>query len=163
MAEGETEPPKTGFRLTKEKLAALRENAIPDLLLTMLAQLTNKGFDTESGFMEAVAVIIGAEAADKYRQHLLKHGLYKKRKRPCKVPRIEINRTEICEIDKATLPADAVKTGSEENVVQDIKTERDNALLQKETFYSQSEKKPIRRQCRPDTRAAMDPISKPKS
>lgn len=141
MAEGETEPPKTGFRLTKEKLAALRENAIPDLLLTMLEQLTNKGFDTEIGFMEAVAVIIGAEAADTYRQHLLKHGLYKKRKRPCKVSRIEIDRTETCEIDKAVLPADAVKTGYEENVVQDIKIDRENVLLRKETYYSPSEKK----------------------
>jgi hypothetical protein len=140
-AEGETDPPETGFRLTREKLDALRENAIPDHLLVMLENLKNKAFKTEIEFMEAVTGIIGAEEADKHRQHLLKHGLYKKRKRPCKVPGIEINRTEICEIDKTALPADAIKTGYEENVVQDIKIERDNVLFRKETYYSPSEKK----------------------
>ncbi len=43
-----------------------------------------------------------------------------KRDRKPKVAEIEIDRTEICEIDRSILPDDAISNGYEENVVQDI-------------------------------------------
>ena len=140
-AEPSSEPPAIGFRLTKDKLTALREKRIPEDVLDILTQIKNKSFSSESEFMEAVTNTIGKERADKYRELLLKYGRYKKRNRKNKVEKIEIDRTEECKIDKAILPEDAHPNGYEENIVQDIIIKRDNVKFRKEVFYSPSMKK----------------------
>jgi len=63
---------------------------------------------------------------------------YKKRQ---KNPNIKINRTEICELDKSQLPADAGFKGYTSVIVQGLKIETDNIEFKKEKYYSPSEKK----------------------
>jgi hypothetical protein len=73
----------------------------------------------------------------------------KERKRPekwkkgSKKGKIQINKTEICKVDKSTLPADAVFKGYEEATVQDLRISPDNTLFQKEKYYSPSREKHI--------------------
>lgn len=58
-----------------------------------------------------------------------------------KKDQIEIDRTQICEIDKSKLPPDARFMGYAESTVQDLILATDNVLFQKELYYSASEKK----------------------
>ncbi len=58
-----------------------------------------------------------------------------------KKDQIEIDRTQICEIDKSILPPDARFMGYGESTVQDLIITTNNVLFQKEIYYSASEKK----------------------
>jgi hypothetical protein len=51
---------------------------------------------------------------------------------------IPINREEVVEVDKSTLPKDAEFKGYEAVVVQDVKLETDNVLFLKEKYYAAS-------------------------
>jgi len=62
----------------------------------------------------------------------------KKRQRKPKLPRITIDREQICYIDKSTLPADAQSKGFTDVVIQDIKIITDNVIYRRETWYSPS-------------------------
>ena len=57
---------------------------------------------------------------------------------------IKIDRTHICEVDKAKLPDDAEFKGYETATVQDLKIETDNIEFHKEIYYSPSERKTYR-------------------
>lgn len=57
---------------------------------------------------------------------------------------IKIDRTHICEVDKAKLPDDAEFKGYETATVQDLKIETDNIEFHKEIYYSPSEHKTYR-------------------
>lgn len=69
-----------------------------------------------------------------------KHKKTVHKKRP-KNPRIKINHTEICELDKSQLPTDAEFKGYQSVIVQGLKIETDNVKFKKEIYYSASEKK----------------------
>lgn len=60
------------------------------------------------------------------------------KKRPPKKKLIEITRQEICLVDPALLPADAVFKGYQSIIVQDIIIKADNIEFKKEVFYSPS-------------------------
>lgn len=57
---------------------------------------------------------------------------------------IKIDRTHICEVDKAKLPEDAEFKGYETVTIQDLKIETDNIEFHKEIYYSPSERKTYR-------------------
>ncbi len=57
------------------------------------------------------------------------------RKQP-KVPRLQVNRVEVLEVDPAVLPPDAEFKGYEEVVVQDVVLRTDNVLFRKAKWYS---------------------------
>ena len=57
---------------------------------------------------------------------------------------IKIDRTHICEVDKAKLPDDAEFKGYETATVQDLKIETDTIEFHKEIYYSPSERKTYR-------------------
>jgi len=65
----------------------------------------------------------------------------KKKKSKRKKAEIVIDRTEVCKVDRAKLPADAEFKGYEKVVVQEILIKTDNVEYQKEVFYSRSEKR----------------------
>ncbi|MEK7152631.1 MAG: transposase [Chloroflexota bacterium] len=58
-----------------------------------------------------------------------------------KSKQLEITRTEVVPIDKATLPADAVSKGYETSIVQDLVITTDVIELKRETYYSPSLKR----------------------
>ena len=62
----------------------------------------------------------------------------KKWKKGSKKPNIKITQTKHVEIDKSTLPPDAVSIGHREVIIQDIKFETNNTLYVLERFYSES-------------------------
>ena len=62
----------------------------------------------------------------------------KKRKKRKKKP-IEVDRTERCPVDRATLPGDAVYKGTETTVFQDVIFRRDNVAFEREKYWSPSE------------------------
>jgi len=57
---------------------------------------------------------------------------------------IKIDRSHICEVDKAKLPDDAEFKGYETVTVQDLKITTDNVAFRKEIYYSPSEHKTYR-------------------
>ena len=63
------------------------------------------------------------------------------RTRGSKKDQIKVDRTEVCDVDKNLLPADAVFKGYAESTVQDLIITTDNVLFRKEVYYSASEKK----------------------
>ena len=63
------------------------------------------------------------------------------RKKRTKKDRIEIDRTQYCEIDKDLLPPDAVFKGYAEATVQDLIVRTDNVLFRRQIYYSASENK----------------------
>jgi Transposase IS66 family len=65
----------------------------------------------------------------------------KKRNRENKINKINIDRVEIRQIDKATLPEDAIFKGYQEVVVQDLVIRTDNIKFKKAMYYSPSLKK----------------------
>lgn len=141
-AESKTSPPPAiGFRLTKNKLMALEEDRIPADILEKLSGIKGVAYSSEAEFMEAILTLIGEKQAERYGVILLKHGLYKKRNRKNKLVEIKIDRTEVCKIDHSILPDDAVFSGYEDNVVQDIIIKSDNVKFLKEVYYSKSQKK----------------------
>ena len=70
-----------------------------------------------------------------------KKGKKKKRKRKPKLPRVKIDREEICPVDESTLPKDIEFKGYSDVVIQDIKIVTDNVKYRREIYYSPSEKK----------------------
>ncbi len=70
-----------------------------------------------------------------------KKGQKKKRKRNPKLPRVKIDREEICPVDKNTLPKDVEFKGHSDVVIQDIKIVTDNVKYRREIYYSPSENK----------------------
>ena len=65
----------------------------------------------------------------------------KKKKSKRKKAKIAIDRTEVCEVDRSKLPADAEFKGYERVLVQEILIKTDNVEYKKEVFYSPSEKR----------------------
>ncbi len=65
----------------------------------------------------------------------------KKRRRAAKLPKVTIDREQICPIDKNTLPADARFKGYSDIVIQDIKIITDNVKYRREVYYSPSQGK----------------------
>ena len=51
---------------------------------------------------------------------------------------IKIDRTEVCEVDRSKLPADARFKGYESLVIQEILIKTDNVEYKKEVYYSAS-------------------------
>jgi Transposase IS66 family len=62
----------------------------------------------------------------------------KKKSKKKKKNRIQVNRVEICTIDKDQLPEDAIFKGYEPVIVQDIIIQTDNIKFKKATYYSPS-------------------------
>jgi hypothetical protein len=65
----------------------------------------------------------------------------KEKKSKSKKKKIKIDRTEVCEVDRSKLPADAQFKGYDCVTVQEILIKTDNVEYKKEIFYSASEKK----------------------
>ena len=63
-----------------------------------------------------------------------------KGKRPKRKP-LKIDRTEHCKVDRATLPADAIKKGVEKSIIQDIEFKTQNIEFHREIYYSRSKGK----------------------
>jgi hypothetical protein len=140
-AETTSESEKTGFKLPGNKLDALAETRIPETVLQALTVIKNKKFTDEDEFIAEIAKVIGKEQADEYRKLLLEYGRYTKRNRKSKIEKIEVDREEVCKIDKSMLPADAYFTEYATNIVQDIIITRDNVRFKKEFYYSPSQHK----------------------
>ncbi len=62
----------------------------------------------------------------------------KKRQRTAKLPKITIDRVQVCPADKNSLPADAQSKGYSDVVIQDIKIVTDNVNYRREVYYSPS-------------------------
>lgn len=62
----------------------------------------------------------------------------KKRCREPKLPKLKIDREQVCPIDKLLLPDDALFKGYTDVVIQDIKIKTDNVNYRRETYYSPS-------------------------
>lgn len=65
----------------------------------------------------------------------------KKRRRKPKLPRVKIDQTLKCPLDKSGLPDDLVSKGYEDVVIQDIIIKTNNINYRREIFYSPSENK----------------------
>jgi hypothetical protein len=65
----------------------------------------------------------------------------KKRKREAKLPKITIDREQVCPIDKSILPEDAKFNGYSDVIIQDIKIITDNVKYRREIYYSPSQRK----------------------
>ena len=63
-----------------------------------------------------------------------------KGKRPKRKP-LKIDRTEHCKVDRATLPADAIKKGVETSIIQDLELKTQNIEFHREIYYSPSKRK----------------------
>jgi len=63
------------------------------------------------------------------------------KKRAPKKETVKVDRTEKCEIDLSILPADAVFTGYENTVIQDIQIQTNNVEYQRAVYYSPSLKR----------------------
>ncbi|MDQ7089433.1 MAG: transposase [Methylococcales bacterium] len=70
----------------------------------------------------------------------------KKRRRKPKIPRVKIDQTLKCLLDKTGLPSDLVSKGFAEVVIQDIVIKTNNIKYLREIFYSPSENKYYRAQ-----------------
>jgi len=75
------------------------------------------------------------------------HSSEKERRKPkgwskgCKINSIAIDREQLLEVDRDSLPPDAEFKGYEEVVVQEVVVHTDNVLFRKEKFYSPSQRK----------------------
>lgn len=80
-------------------------------------------------------------SSEKERQKKRKKKRKKKKRIASKKERLEIHKTEICEVDKTTLPPDAEFKGYQEVFIQDIIILAHNILFKKEIYYSKREGK----------------------
>jgi hypothetical protein len=62
----------------------------------------------------------------------------KTRNREPKLPRVKIDREELCPVDKSILPEDRMFKGYSDVVIQDIKIVTDNVKYRREIYYSPS-------------------------
>jgi len=74
--------------------------------------------------------------------------------------KIKINRTQICEVNKAGLPDDIVFKGYETVTVQDLKIETDNIEFRKEVYYSPGEHRTYRGELPPGYKGGFGPTVK---
>lgn len=65
----------------------------------------------------------------------------KRRQRDAKLPKVAIDRQQVCPIDKDVLPKDAKFKGYSDIVIQDIKIATDNVKYRREVYYSPSQNK----------------------
>ena len=65
----------------------------------------------------------------------------KRRQREAKLPKVAIDREQVCPIDKDVLPKDAKFKGYSDIVIQDIKIATDNVKYRREVYYSPSQNK----------------------
>jgi hypothetical protein len=65
----------------------------------------------------------------------------KSRERDAKLPRIKIDREQICPLDKEGLPHDLQFKGYEDSIIQNIIIKSDNVKYRREVYYSPSERK----------------------
>ena len=78
----------------------------------------------------------------------------KKRQREPKLPKIKINREQICPLDKAGLPDDLVFKDYEDVVIQDLIITTNNVNYRREVYYSASTNKSYRSEL-PATRSCL--------
>jgi hypothetical protein len=85
----------------------------------------------------------------------------KKRQREPKLPKIKINREQICLLDKNGLPDDLIFKGYEDVVIQNLIIKTDNVNYRREVYYSPSQHKSYRGEYRKkcEAKANMDPVS----
>lgn len=130
-----------GYKLDENGLEKLKEQRIPANILNQLEKLKTEKFPTEDEFINAVENAIGRKLTERHCGLLLKHARYKKRNRVSKLDQIHITREELCPVAKSVLPEDAVFTGYEGKVVQDLIIKVDNVRFIKEIYYSPSLRK----------------------
>lgn len=136
-ASGE-ERNKEGFKLDKPTLEKLEEQRIPVEILESLDNVKGKRYESKAEFLKAVKAVIGSDAVDLYGHFLVRYARYKKRNRKCKVPEIQIDRVEKCEVDPEQLPDDAEFKGHKSKVVQDAVIKSDNILFKRDIYWSRS-------------------------
>ncbi len=127
-----------GFKLDTPSREKLKEHRIPDEVLDQLADLHGTRYADEATFLQAVESAVGPALTAQYREILVRHTRYRKRCRPAKIPKIVIDREEICPVDTASLPPDAIWKGYSEKVVQDVRIQTDNIKFRRETYHSPS-------------------------
>ncbi len=132
---------REGFKLDTPSVEKLKEHRIPAEVLDQLVSLRGTRYPDEATFFHDVESLLGAERTGQYRPLLLKYARYRKRRRCPKLPAISIDREEICPVDPAILPPDAIKKGHEDTVVQDVLIRTDNVKFRREAYYSPSHKK----------------------
>ncbi len=132
---------KIGFKLSGKILEQLKETNISKKILEKLDVLKKTSFDNEVDFNNAVSKVIGKTNFEKHKDKLKKHARYQKRNRKEKISKIEIDRVEVCKMDRKKLPDDARNIGYSDKVVQDIEVKSDNIKFRRESFYSPFEKK----------------------
>ena len=130
-----------GFKLDRPSMEKLKEHRIPDAVLEQLTSLRGMRYADEQAFLHEVELLLGSELTGQYQGLLLKYSRYRKRRRRPKLPEISIDREEICPVDPASLPSDAVKKGYEDTVVQDVIIRTDTVKFRREAYYSASCKK----------------------
>jgi hypothetical protein len=82
----------------------------------------------------------GAGSSDHSSEKQRKKGR-KKRKKVRRKKKLEVDRTQQCPVNEATLPQDAVFKGFETTVIQDVVFRRNNVAFEREKYYSPSEGK----------------------
>jgi lysophospholipase L1-like esterase len=73
ISAGEVGVTMIGFQLTKSSMQRLREEHVPEELITALKPLKWKEFSEKAAFLDAVKEHIGDEHSVKYREIILKH------------------------------------------------------------------------------------------
>ncbi len=132
------EASRVGFRLDAPSVEKLKEHRLPDTVLDHLESLLGSRYADCTTFLQAVAEVLGPELTQEYQPLLLKYARYRKRCRHPKVSTIEIDREQLCPVDPTFLPDDAIWKGYDDNVVQDIRIQRDNVKFRRESWYSPS-------------------------
>lgn len=140
LANGDDEN-STGYKFNKSSLAKLKEQRLSEVILNQLENISGRKYSNEIEFISAMEMVIGKESTETHRLLLLQYAKYKKRNRTQKLPNIEIDREEICRVDKSILPTDAYLNGHVEKVVQDVVIKTDNVKFKREVYYSPSCKK----------------------
>ncbi len=129
---------REGFKWDRNSLEQLKEHRIPKEVLEQLSGLQKEKYAHETEFIQAITEALGKEAAGQYSAVLLKYARYRTRNRQAKLPKIQIDREEICPVNPAELPPDAEFKGYEAKVVQDLMIQSDNVKFKRETYYSPS-------------------------
>lgn len=140
LANGNDEN-NTGYKFNKSSLTKLKEQRLSEIILNQLENISGHKYSNEPEFISAMEMIIGKESTEQHRSLLLQYAKYKKRNRASKLQSIEIDREEICKVDKSVLPKDAYLNGHVAKVVQDVVIKTDNVKFKREVYYSPSCKK----------------------
>lgn len=127
-----------GFKLDASSVEKLKEHRLPDAVLEPLASLRGNRYPDQGAFLQAVEEAVGTDLAREYQAILVQHAQYRKRCRRPKVGAIDIDREELCPVEPATLPPDAIWKGYDDKVVQDVRIQRENVKFRRETWYSPS-------------------------